>query len=129
MTLQACIENRPAEGEAGYSKTFEKWVRGIPVRSCSDDEDIECTTDNDCPTSSTCEITSYDEGFAIDDPADEDQCRNARQSLNFDEDYIIDSDVCDDFEARKCSDTFFDTIDSFETEILVGKTIEYTPPK
>ena len=77
--------------------------------------------------SSTCNITSYSGGFLIEDPADEDQCRNAREMLNFDRDYTIDSDVCDEFEENKCDNLFFDQIDSYETEVIKGDTFTYEP--
>ena len=47
VTLKACIEDRPLEGESGYSKAFETWVKGTPIRSCSSGG-AECTTDEDC---------------------------------------------------------------------------------
>ena len=49
--------------------------------------------------------------------------------LNFDPDYIIDSDVCDEFEENKCDNSFFDKIDSYETEVKVGDTFTYKLPK
>ena len=47
--------------------------------------------------------------------------------LNFDRDYTIDSDVCDEFEENKCDNSFFDQIDSYETEVIEGDTFTYEP--
>ena len=59
--------------------------------------------------------------FAINNAADEDQCRAAREEMGFEPDHPFDTEVCQKFKDHMC-DHFFTGIDHL-TESLTG------PPK
>lgn len=74
--MKECIDDRPELGDPGYSKSFEEWVNG----------------------------TDGSGGFVIHDPADEEQCQNAREFIGFERDYIDDVEVCERFHEYSCNE-------------------------
>ena len=135
MSLQNCIENRPAVGEPGFTQTFEDFVRGTRPEegTCLDFvEEIKCTSNDDCVTltnssSSECEFEDWTGGVVISDPNDEEQCRNARSSLFFDEDYADDVDVCEEFQFFLCDGIFAEDL-AAKPEEPTFESVSYTPP-
>ena len=95
-------------------------------------EEIKCTSNDDCVTltnssSSECEFEDWTGGFVIDDPSDEEQCRNARSSLFFDEDYADDVDVCEEFQSFMCDGIFVEDLVEVPPEPTF-ESVSYTPP-
>ena len=142
ISLQACIQNRPAVNTTGYSKSFEDWVRGTrPEGTClglaANATEVKCTSNHGCrsevtnSSSSECDLEDWSGGFVINDAADEYQCRTARSALNFDQDYADDVDVCEEFEAFKCDDSMFEELDELSNEQRLPPSFEsvgYTTP-
>ena len=95
-------------------------------------EEIKCTSNDDCVTltnssSLECEFEDWTGGFVIDDPSDEEQCRNARSSLFFDEDYADDVDVCEEFQSFLCDGIFVEDLVEVAPEPTF-ESVTYTPP-
>ena len=116
---------------------IKDWVRGTrPKGTClgleANAATIKCTSNEDCitltnSTSLECELEDWTGGFAIDDPTDEEQCRYARSSLFFDENYADDVDVCEEFQSFMCDGSFFDDI-AINPEEPTFESVSYEPP-
>ena len=67
--------------------------------------------------------------LVIDDAEDEEQCRNTREQLGFDDDHPHDTDVCEAFNTHLC-DPFFHGIDELTVdlnEVPEFEPIDYDP--
>ena len=114
-------------------KNHGLWHFGISSDACENVVGIwtrnPCRTLKQCiddrPVNGTEEYSQSFENFAvtivIEDEFIEDQCRNARSGLGFDENYEFDSDICDEFHRQMC-DPYYDEKDELvEGSVYAGE--------
>lgn len=65
---------------------------------------------------------AFANNIAIEDAADEDQCRKVREELGFDKDHPFDTEVRDNFLQHQC-DPFFSGIDHVSGEDMEALTV------